>query len=204
MNKIIEFVNKELATDNSGHDFDHAKRVVNNALKILKHEKANKKIVLTSCYLHDCVDKKLFNNIEEQVEKIKLLLKNEYSEDEISQILDIISSISYNNGKYKKLNSIEACIVRDADRLDAIGSIGIIRTIEYGNSKNRKFYSDENIINCNGKLAFNKSSETTLSHFYDKLLKLDTLMHTKYAKKEAKRRKKILIKFLNEFYLELK
>lgn len=204
MNKIIEFVNKELAVDNSGHDFQHAKRVANNALNILKNEKANEKIVLTSCYLHDCVDKKLFNNIEEQVEKIKLLLKDEYSEEEINQILDIISTISYNNGNYKELSTIEACIVRDADRLDAIGSIGIIRTIEYGNSRNRKFYSEENIKNCKGKLVFNKSSETTLSHFYDKLLKLDALMHTKYAKKEAKRRKKILIKFLKEFYLELK
>ena len=204
MNKIIEFVNKELAIDNSGHDFEHAKRVANNALNILKHEKANEKIVLTSCYLHDCVDKKLFNNIEEQVEKIKLLLKDEYSEEEINQILDIISTISYNNGNYKNLSTIEACIVRDADRLDAIGSIGIIRTIEYGNSRNRKFYSEENIKNSKGKLIFNKSSETTLSHFYDKLLKLDALMHTKYAKKEAKRRKKILIKFLKEFYLELK
>ena len=204
MKKIIEFVNKELAVDNSGHDFEHAKRVANNALNILKYEKANEKIVLTSCYLHDCVDKKLFNNIEEQVEKIKLLLKDEYSEEEINQILDIISTISYNNGNYKDLSTIEACIVRDADRLDAIGSIGIIRTIEYGNSRNRKFYSEENIKNCKGKLIFNKSSETTLSHFYDKLLKLDALMHTKYAKKEAKRRKKILIKFLKEFYLELK
>ena len=135
MDKIIKFVREELQNDKSGHDFYHAFRVVNNALKILKHEKANEKIVLSACYLHDCVDRKLFDDIDGQIHKIKELLKDDYSENEIESIIDIITSISYNNGDFKKLNSIEAFIVRDADRLDAIGSLGIIRTIEYGNSK---------------------------------------------------------------------
>lgn len=204
MEKIIRFVKSELLKDNSGHDINHALRVVNNAKKILKNEKANEKIVISACYLHDCVDKKLFDDVDKQIIKVKNLLKDDYSEDEIASIINIITSISYNNGNFKELNTIEAKIVRDADRLDALGTMGIIRTIEFGNSKNRKFYSDENIKKSNNKLLFNVSSETTLSHFYDKLLKLDALMHTKYAKKEAKRRKRIMIKFLKEFYKELR
>ena len=168
MDKIINFVRKELANDSSGHDFFHAQRVVNNALKILKHENANEKIVVCACYLHDCVDKKLFENVNEQIEKVKFLLKDNFNKEEIDNIIDIITSISYNNGNFKELSSKEAIIVRDADRLDAIGSIGIIRTIEFGNSKNRKFYSEENIKEEGKNLVFGESSNTTLSHFYDK------------------------------------
>lgn len=204
MERIVEFVKSQLENDNSGHDFDHAQRVVNNAKKILKHEKAKSNIVIVSCYLHDCVDKKLFDDIEGQINKIQNLLHNDFTKEEVDQIIDIITSISYNGGDFKELTNLEAMIVRDADRLDAMGSIGIIRTIEFGNSKKRKFYDEENLKILNNKIVFNNSTQTTISHFYDKLLKLDSLMHTKYAKKEAKRRKKIMIKFLKEFYLELR
>ena len=94
-------------------------------------------------------------------------------------------------------------IVRDADRLDAIGAIGIIRTIEYGNSHNRKFYDDNNLKYENNRYSFNESSDTTLSHFYDKLLKLYDLMHTDAGKKLARKRAEFLKIFLDEFYEEL-
>lgn len=193
MDKIIKFVCEELKNDFSGHDFDHAKRVYNNALNISKTISCNERIVFASCYLHDCVDRKLFSDVNYQISKIKALLKDDFNENEINEIIDIITSISYNNGNFKELKSIEAKIVRDADRLDALGALGIIRTIEYGNSKGRKFYDETN-----------ESNETTINHFYDKLLKLDSLMYTDYAKEEAKLRKAFLIAFLDEFYREIK
>lgn len=202
MDKIIEFVQKELYNDNTGHDFNHIKRVVSNAYKILKEEGGNELIIITACYLHDVIDEKLFKNIDEQIKKINKLLKElNYTENDITEILDIISSISYS--KHKKLTSLNAMIVQDADRLDSIGAIGIIRTIEYGNSLNRKFYEEENLLYENDTYSFNKSTKTTLSHFYDKLLKLYELMNTTTGKELARKRSKFLEQFLKEFYEEL-
>lgn len=200
---IIEFVKNELKTDNSGHDYEHIERVVNNAKKLMKNEGGNAKIILTSCYLHDCVDSKLFDNVDRQILKIKDLLKHEYQKEEIDEIIEIITSISFNNNNYKELKTLNAMIVRDADRLDAIGSIGIIRTIMYGNSKHRQFYEAANLKKVEGKYTFNQSTETTLSHFYDKLLKLDVLMHTKTAYSIACQRMEIMKQFLEHFYDEI-
>ena len=205
MNNIIKFVRNELLNDHSGHDIKHIERVVNNAKKIMSVEGGNGKIIITACYLHDVIDKKLYDNIEEQKNKVYNILKeNNYNNEEIDEIMDIISSISYNNGNFKELNTINSMIVRDADRLDAIGSIGIIRAIEYGASKQRSFYEEQNIIVQNNNLTFNKSTDTTLSHFYDKLLKLEDLMLTSEAKRLAKKRTIMMKTFLDNFYEELK
>ncbi len=202
MESIIKFVKNELLNDHSGHDYKHIERVVSNAYKIIKYEGGNEKIIITSCYLHDIVDNKLFLDIDTQINKIKeLLIKQKYNEDEILEIIDIITSISYS--KNKDLKTLNAMIVRDADRLDAIGAIGIIRTIEYGNNKLRPFYEEDNIKKENNKYTFNISTETTLSHFYDKLLKLYDLFHTETAKEMGKRRTQFLKQFLEEFYSEL-
>lgn len=201
--EIIEFVKEELKNDNSGHDFSHIERVVNNAKKIMKIEGGNEKIILTSCYLHDTVDKKLFDDIDNQILKIKQLLKKSFQEEEINEIVDIITSISFNNNNFKEITSLNAMIVRDADRLDAIGSVGIIRTITYGTSKSRKFYEDDNLKMINDKYTFNKSTTTTLSHFYDKLLKLKDLMHTSTGKRLSEERMDIINLFLQHFYDEI-
>lgn len=201
--EIIDFVKNELKNDNSGHDYEHIERVVNNAKKIIRNEGGNEKIILTSCYLHDCVDSKLFDDIDNQIIKIKKILNKKYQKEEIDEIIEIITSISFNNNNYKDLKTLNAMIVRDADRLDAIGSIGIIRTIMYGNSKKRKFYESANLKMINNKYIFNESTETTLSHFYDKLLKLDNLMHTKTAHTMACQRMKIMKLFLEQFYDEI-
>lgn len=204
MDNIIKFVKNELINDHSGHDFKHCLRVVNNAKKIIKYEGGDYNIIITSCYLHDVVDKKLFSNIENQINKVRnLLADNQYNNNEIDEIIDIITSISYNNGQYKELTSLNSMIVRDADRLDALGSLGIIRTIEYGHSKNRQFYDENNLKYENNHLTFNQSTDTTLSHFYDKLLKLEDLMLTTEGKKIAKERMKVIQQFLKSFYEEL-
>lgn len=189
LEKIKDFVYQELNNDYSGHDYHHAIRVYNNAKKIISEindDNVNDKIVYVSALLHDCVDHKLYNNIEEQVQKIIKLLKDYFNEDEINEVLEIIQSISYS--KNNKLNNINAQIVCDADRLDAIGAIGIIRTIEYGNAHNRKFDDDTN--------------NSTINHFYEKLLKLKDLMYTNSAKELAKSRHQFLEVFLKEYYDE--
>lgn len=202
MNQIIDFVKSELKLDNSGHNMLHIERVVSNALKIMENEGGNRKIIITACYLHDCVDSKLFSDESFQIKKIKTLLSSyNYNTEEINEIIDIITSISFS--KNKTLNSLNAQIVRDADRLDALGVMGIIRTIEYGNSKNRPFYEEENIKIVDGKKVFNISTKTTLSHFYDKLIKLYDLLHTVTAKELAKDKIKIMEEFLDHFYKEI-
>lgn len=204
MDKIIEFVKNELKNDNSGHDFKHCVRVVNNAKILIKHEGGNRKIIITACYLHDIVDDKIFNDIQPQINKIKTLLyANHYHEAEVNEILEIISKISFHHGNIEDVNNLNLEIVRDADRLDALGAIGIIRTIEYGNNKMRAFYEDDNLKEENEMLTFNLSTNTSLSHFYDKLLKLKDYMHTYTAKKIALKRTIFLEEFLNEFYKEL-
>lgn len=187
--KIKKFVYDELINDYSGHDYHHAIRVYNNTKKIVSEindDNINDKIVYVSALLHDCVDHKLYDNIEKQVQKINNLLKDYFNEEEVNEILEIIQSISYS--KNNKLTNINAQIVCDADRLDAIGAIGIIRTIEYGNAHNRKFDDDTN--------------NSTINHFYEKLLKLKDLMYTNSAKELAKSRHQFLEVFLKEYYDE--
>lgn len=204
MEKIINFVKQELQQDNSGHGLQHALRVYSNAKKINDKEMGDEKIVLTAALIHDTVDKKLFENFEERIDYVKHFLSdNNYSSEEIDEIIYIISNISWNYGKNVELNSLNAKIVRDADRLDAIGAIGIIRTIEFGNSKQRNFYDDENLLLNDGKYEFNQITSSTLSHFYEKLLLLKDKLHTKTALNMAEERHNFMLQFLNEFYNEI-
>ena len=204
MNKIIAFVKDELSFDHSGHNFSHIERVVKNAEMLIKHEGGNSKIIITACYLHDIIDTKLFDDIEKQKEKIvNVLVNSSYFPAEIEEILEIIESVSFSKGNINDVDNLNLEIVRDADRLDALGAIGIIRTIEYGASKKREFYTEENLNRSLDEVKFNKSTETTLSHFYDKLLKLKDYMHTYTAKKIANERTKFIEEFLSEFYKEI-
>ena len=204
MNKIIDFVKKELSCDNSGHNYQHIERVVKNALYLIKYEGGNEKIIITACYLHDVIDHKLFDNLDIQKDKIiKILIDNNYLPCEIEEIIDIIENVSFSKGNINECDNLNLKIVRDADRLDALGAIGIVRTIEYGNSKNRLFYEEENLNRSNNLVKFNNSTNTSLSHFYDKLLKLKDLMHTSTAKTMAAKRHEFLLIFLEEFYREV-
>ena len=204
MNKIIDFAKEELSCDNSGHNFQHIERVVKNASYLIKYEGGNEKIIITACYLHDVIDHKLFDNLDIQKDKIiKILIDNNYLPCEIEEIIDIIENVSFSKGNINECDNLNLKIVRDADRLDALGAIGIVRTIEYGNSKNRLFYEEENLNRSNNLVKFNNSTNTSLSHFYDKLLKLKDLMHTSTAKTMAAKRHEFLLIFLEEFYREV-
>ena len=201
---IIDFVKEELKDNADGHGYQHAERVVKNAQAILAEEGGDAKIVETACWLHDTVDHKLFADLGKQKDKVrKLLEENGYDEKEIAEIIEIVSTISFDGGRYKELTDHNAMIVRDADRLDAMGAIGIIRTIEYGTSRRRPFYEAKNLKKAEGKIAFGENSETSLSHFYEKLLLLKNLMCTSTGRRLAQKRHAFMLAFLQEFYEEI-
>lgn len=199
LSPILAFVKEELSFDHSGHDFLHAKRVAKNAEIIQKTEGGDLELILVSSYLHDCVDHKLFANQEPQYQKIRDLLASlGYQKEFILKVEDILSSISWNHGKEKELSLLEAQIVRDADRLDAIGAIGLVRCIEYGASHQRNFYVEEEVLSPN-----KGGRDTSLSHIYEKLLKLPSHMLTTKGKEMAKEREAFLLSFLEQFQREI-
>jgi uncharacterized protein len=203
MTSIQDFVKTTLSFDESGHDFAHAERVAVLAQKIQAQEGGNLRIILAAAYVHDTIDSKLFSNTEERLSLLKKALQNAgYSSEEIAAIVTIITHLSWHLHDTSE-KSLEAKIVSDADRLEALGAIGIIRTIEYGTSHHRKFYDESNLVHENGQVHFGTSSETTLSHFYDKLLQLEGTFQTPSGEALAKQRIAFLKTFLDEFYAEL-
>jgi uncharacterized protein len=203
MDELEDYVKETLRFDHSGHGYDHALRVRSLARKIQKAEGGNLRIIESAALVHDTIDSKLFAEPELQIGKLKDELKKlHYSESDIDAIITIISHLSWHlhDGSEKTL---EAKIVSDADRLEALGAIGLVRTVEYGASHGRSFYEDANLKKENGRTVFNESTETTLSHFYDKLLKLEGTFQTATGEKLAHERAEFLRAFLAEFYREL-
>lgn len=197
MNKIEilksaqEFIKNQFSGETTGHDYFHIERVVNSAKRIANEENADEFLVELAAWLHDVGDYKLHDGIDKSEELISDFLKELKVPNEIIQkIIEIVSQVSFSKGNQP--TSLEAQIVQDADRLDAIGAIGIARCFAYGGSKEREIWNSEN-----PKL-------TTIQHFYDKLLKLKDLMHTDSAKKIAEERHRYLEEFLDRFYQEWK
>lgn len=202
--KLKEFLWRELSTDCSGHNHQHALRVVKNAKLILQQETADYVVVVTAALLHDVIDRKLFVDTDSQDQKVRQLLEElNFDDSSIEQILYIMKNISFSSGKSEFLKTIEAKIVCDADRLDALGALGIIRTIEYGAVHGRAFYSEENLSEEGVRVSFGKISNTSLSHFYEKLLKLEALMFTDKGRELAQQRTCFMREFLEQFYEEV-
>ena len=181
------------------HDFKHVLRVYANAEIICKKEKADKKLVLTAALLHDIIsfpksDKRSkTSSTKSAIKTKKILQKLPYSNDEIKIISYAIESHSFS--KNKTPNTLEGKILQDADRLDALGAIGIARTFAVGGAENRSFYNSSDPFCLSRKPD---DQEWTLDHFFKKLLILESKMNTKSGKIEAKRRTKIIKKFLND------
>ena len=203
INLILKLVEKKVKND-SAHDFHHIMRVFKNAQKLCKKEKANEKLVLTAVLLHDIVSypksdsRSKMSSVHSAEEAKKILDKFDYSNEEIKIICDAIRDHSFSRGKTPE--TLEGKILQDADRLDAIGAIGIARVFAVGGSEKRPFYNTDDPF-CKIRLPDDKI--WTLDHFFQKLLKLDSLMNTKSAKIEAKRRTKILKKFLLDLKQEI-
>lgn len=190
--QLLPFVVRQLGGDRSGHGVSHALRVLGNTAALLHEEGGNPRIAVAAALLHDCADHKLFADTELQMRKItEFLLSQEFTQEECDAVGYIVRNISFSKGG-GPLATVEARIVCDADRLDAIGAVGIIRTIEYGAAAGRPFYNGSDPAD----------PDTTLSHFYGKLLLLKDLMHTPTARKMAERRHRFLEMFLDEFFHE--
>lgn len=202
--KLQKEVKKIVAKNDPAHDFEHILRVYKNAEKICKTEKANKKLVLSAVLLHDIVsfpksDKRSKTaSLKSAIKAKKILKRFNFSMTEIKIIMDAIESHSFS--KNKKPKTLEGKILQDADRLDALGSIGIARTFAVSGGENRPFYNKYDPFCSNRKPDDQKWA---VDHFYKKLLLLQTRMNTRFAKNEAKRRTKILKKFLNDLKKEI-
>ena len=214
MNKevIIEntilFVKKELKNAEGGHDWFHIERVFKNAILISKDEKVDGFIVSLGALLHDIADPKFYNGDETIGPKIATkFLENQFVDKKtIAHVINIIKYISYKNSLSKtgkKFTSKELEVVQDADRLDAIGAIGIARCFNYGGFKNRALYNPEVKPNLEmSKEEYKNSTAPTINHFYEKLLLLKDKMNTESGKEIAKNRHQYMEQFLNQFYGE--
>ncbi|MCM4155092.1 HD domain-containing protein [Gramella sp. AN32] len=200
------FVKKTLSNAEGGHDWFHIERVLNNAKLIAKNERADMLVVILGALLHDIADSK-FHQGDESVgpEKAREFLKSEQAEPEvIDHVIRIIENISFKGGNVEqKFKSIELNIVQDADRLDAIGAIGIARTFNYGGFKGRPLYDPDIQPNLQmTKEEYKKSNAPTINHFYEKLLLLKNRMNTESGQKIAADRHLFMENFLNQFYAE--
>tara|TARA_B100000470_G_scaffold133543_1_gene103445 strand:+ start:980 stop:1612 length:633 start_codon:yes stop_codon:yes gene_type:complete len=201
---LKNYVEKIYKKNDPAHDFEHIMRVYRNAERICKNEKANKKVVLISVLLHDIVKLKepysrFLSSSDASAEKsLKILKKLKLDEKEIGIIYEAIINHSFT--KKKISNTIEGQILQDADRLDAIGSIGIARVFCVSGFKNRPFYNPDDPFSKKRDL---NDKKWALDHFFKKLLILENGMNTKSGKIEARRRTKILKKFIDNLKLEI-
>ena len=203
----IHFVKKTLEDAEGGHDWFHIERVYKNALLISENEKVDRFTVQLGALLHDIADAKFYNGDESiGPKKAREFLKKQYvDEDIIIHIENIILFISYKSSldTSKKFTSPELDVIQDADRLDAIGAIGIARCFNYGGFKNRSLYDPAIEPNLEmTKEQYKKSTAPTINHFYEKLLLLKDKMNTKTGQLLAKDRHRYMEGFLQQFYEE--
>ena len=202
----INFVKEKLEGAEAGHDWFHIERVWKLSKKIAEKEGGNLEVIELSALLHDIADPKFHNGDETLALKISQNFLEEIQVDAelIEQVLSVIKNISFKNRAEAPENPpLELQIVQDADRLDAIGAIGVARTFNFGGFKNNLMYHPEIKPNLGmNKEEYKKSNGTTINHFYEKLLLLKDLMNTKTAKKIASERHDFMLQFLDEFYKE--
>lgn len=204
IDNTILFVKQQLENAEGGHDWFHIERVYKNALLIADGEDCNLNVVKLGALLHDIADSKFHGGDETIGPKTArtFLESQNVSEDIILHVIAIIENISFKGGNFeKKFNSKELEVVQDADRLDAIGAIGIARTFNYGGFKNRPLYNPNIQPNMN-KEEYKNSESPTLNHFYEKLLLLKDKMNTETGKKIAQKRHDFMVTFLSQFYAE--
>lgn len=203
---IRNYAKEKLGDDRSGHDFYHVERVAKIAEKLAEQEGVSDTLIIeTASYLHDVIDDKIVADVDTEKESLKKFLKElDFSADNIQEIFEIIENISFSQEieKGKANLTIAGQIVQDADRIDALGAIGILRTAYYGGHTQSPLY-DPNIQpqEFKSKQDYRKRS-TVINHFYEKLFKLPATMNTQAGKLEAQRREAFMENFLETFYAE--
>jgi uncharacterized protein len=202
----VVFVKQQLEGAEAGHDWFHIERVYRNALHIADQENCNREVVQLAALLHDIADSK-FHGGDESIgpQTARTFLESQNVEAAtINHVVKIIENISFKGGNTTRtFSSLELDIVQDADRLDAIGAIGIARTFNYGGFKNRPLYDPAIAPNMHmTKDEYKASQAPTLNHFYEKLLLLKDRMNTSTGKKLAEDRHRFMEVFLAQFYAE--
>ncbi len=205
--QVKQIVKEKMLEEFSGHDYWHVMRVYHNALHILEEENTpkniNSTVVKLAALLHDIGDYKITGSEEAQIEIPRnILTELKVDQDIIAHVINIIDQISFHKGM-QKLTSIEAEIVQDADRLDAIGAIGIARAFAYGGAKEREIWNPEDQPKNNmSKEEYMNNKGSSINHFYEKLLLLKDRMNTVTGKKIAEERHHFMESFLEQFYEE--
>ncbi|RXR24404.1 HD domain-containing protein [Flavobacterium stagni] len=202
----IIYVKKQLEGAEAGHDWFHIERVYRNALHIADQEHCNREVVQLAALLHDIADSK-FHGGDESIgpKTARTFLESQHADEAtIDHVVKIIENISFKGGKTERtFSSLELDIVQDADRLDAIGAIGIARTFNYGGFKNRPMYDPAIAPNMHmTKEEYKASNAPTINHFYEKLLLLKDRMNTPAGRKLAEERHRFMEVFLAQFYAE--
>jgi len=204
----IHFVKETLAGAEGGHDWNHIERVWHTASYIREKEGSGHLLTIElAALLHDISDAKFNGGDDEKGSRMAsdFLINQGLDEEVVEHIKRIIKHVSYKGGfAQDQISSIEFQIVQDADRLDAIGAIGIARAFNYGGFKNRPIHNPEMPLQeYKDSKAYHKSDAPTINHFYEKLLKLKDLMNTSTGIKIAEERHEYMLRFLDQFYREL-
>ncbi|MEQ6376064.1 HD domain-containing protein [Bacillaceae bacterium S4-13-58] len=200
--EVKESVRKRFENDSTGHDYWHMARVVHISEQIATKEGADVFQCQLAGWIHDLFDHKLCEHPEEEKNKMSnFLLGRGLSYEEVKKTMNIIEEVSFSKNKTPP-TTIEGKVVQDADRLDAIGAIGIARTFAYGGAKGQLIYNPGSETQHIEGLHLQGSASTSIQHFYDKLLKLKDLMNTKYGYQLACERHQFMDGFLKQFYKE--
>lgn len=200
----INYIEEFFQNEYSGHDFYHSMRVYKLAKTIAEKESADIGIVSLAALLHDVDDRKLSPDTHEKKENAVTFLKGEKVPDSvITRICNIIEAVSFAGQDSKIPNTVEGKCVQDADRLDALGAIGIAQTFAYGGNHNRDIYNPHIPPKLDmTKDEYAKHDSTSINHFYEKLFVLKDLMNTEYAKKIAEKRENYMKAYIEEFKME--
>lgn len=211
LEKVAQKVRLLLENEKSMHDWKHTFRVYENAMRLCKEENADAQIVGLSALLHDCDDYKIFG--QEKAEKLintrQILAECKVEEKVRAEVFEIVSNLGFSKYLSGKQNlNLNGKIVQDADMLDAMGSIGIVRTIVFNTVMGSGVFFDEEKfpreqLTKESYQAKSKDEETAVNHMFEKLLKLRNLMYTQSGKREAEIRHKTMVAFLEEFFREL-
>ncbi|TKD71973.1 HD domain-containing protein [Pseudalkalibacillus hwajinpoensis] len=202
LNDIRYYVKQKLENEGSGHDWHHIERVVQHSEVIAKAEGANHFVCIAAALVHDLADDKIASSEAEGIKEVVNLL-GDVNEEDRNHIIEIISSISFKGGNRPPVTTLEAQVVQDADRLDAIGAIGIARTFVYAGSKGDLIYDPS--IEPRNKMTpetYRNGQSTAINHFYEKLLNLKELMNTQKGIELAKQRHEFMEEFLSQFHDE--
>lgn len=205
VDNALEYIKEIFSGDSSGHDYYHTVRVYKIATEIAKQECADVNIVQLAALLHDVDDKKLSPETHTTKKNaVDFMMANEVDADMIDIVCKIIDEVSFTGTDSVVPSTIEGKCVQDADRLDAIGAIGIARTFAYGGSRGRMIY-DPDIkprIGMSKEEYQNNQNSTSINHFYEKLLLLKDMMNTTTGKRLAEHRQNVMESFLEEFLAE--